>query len=111
MLLVPFVDVDYVSRMVIQLAKSKGMKVIASASSDEKVEFLRQIGSDVAFNYKTTSSREVLQREGPISVYWDNVGGESLQAALDTMIVGGTVIVSHSSLSSNPCMYVIFVFS
>jgi hypothetical protein len=72
-----------VGSMVIQLAKRDGLKVIASAGSDEKVEFMKSIGADVAFNYKTTNTREVLEREGPIDIYWDNVGGESLEAALD----------------------------
>ncbi|KAJ7120596.1 hypothetical protein C8R43DRAFT_1090904 [Mycena crocata] len=69
--------------MVIQLAKQAGMKVIASAGSEEKVKFMQSIGAHVAFNYKTTSTREVLEKEGPVDVYWDNVGGESLEAAID----------------------------
>jgi len=72
-----------VGAMVIQLAKRDGLKVIASAGSDEKVKFMREIGADVAFNYKTTDTREVLEREGPIDVYWDNVGGDVLDAALE----------------------------
>ncbi|KAJ7119361.1 hypothetical protein C8R43DRAFT_1035354 [Mycena crocata] len=72
-----------VGSMVIQLAKQAGMKVIASAGSEEKVKFMQSIGADVAFNYKTTSTREVLEKEGPVDVYWDNVGGESLEAAID----------------------------
>lgn len=54
--------------MVIQLAKRDGLKVIASAGSDEKVKFMKEIGADVAFNYKTTSTREVLEREGPVDM-------------------------------------------
>ncbi|KAI0788288.1 NAD(P)-binding protein [Fomes fomentarius] len=68
--------------VVVQLAKADGLKVIASAGSDNKVEYLRLIGADVAFNYKTTSTQEVLAKEGPITIYWDNVGGQSLDAAL-----------------------------
>jgi NADPH-dependent curcumin reductase CurA len=41
-------------RLVIQLAKQDGQKVIASAGSDEKVKFMKEVGADVAFNYKTT---------------------------------------------------------
>lgn len=83
---------------VIQLAKRDGLKVIASAGTDEKVAFMKELGADVAFNYKTTKTSEVLQKEGPIDVYafgyfakakmtdvsryWDNVGGETLEAAL-----------------------------
>jgi NADPH-dependent curcumin reductase CurA len=56
------------SRFVIQLAKLEGLKVIASAGSDDKVKFMKEIGADVAFNYKTTSTAEVLKREGPIDM-------------------------------------------
>ncbi|KAJ6455894.1 hypothetical protein C8R47DRAFT_1250596 [Mycena vitilis] len=75
--------------MVIQLAKRDGLKVIASAGSDDKVEFMRSLGADIAFNYKTTDTREVLAREGPIDVYWDNVGGSFLDAALEYAAVYG----------------------
>ncbi|KAJ7482969.1 hypothetical protein B0H11DRAFT_1208640 [Mycena galericulata] len=64
-----------VGSIVIQLAKQDGLKVIASAGSEEKVKFMKEIGADVAFNYKTTDTREVLEKEGPIDIYWDNVGG------------------------------------
>jgi len=72
-----------VGSSVVQLAKLEGLKVIASAGSDEKVKFLKSIGVDVAFNYKTTATREVLAKEGPINIYWDNVGGETLEAVID----------------------------
>lgn len=71
-----------VGSFVIQLAKLEGLKVIASAGSDEKVAFARSLGADVAFNYKTESTEEVLKREGGIDIYWDHVGGETLDLAL-----------------------------
>ena len=97
---------------VIQLAKADGLKVIASAGSDEKVEFMKQIGADVPFNYKTTSTDEILAREGPIDLYavcysckipwhnyqysyWDNVGGETLESALNAAAVNARFIVCH----------------
>ena len=55
-------------RIVIQLAKLDGLKVIASAGSEEKVKFIKEIGADVAFNYKTTSTNEILAKEGPINM-------------------------------------------
>jgi NADPH:quinone reductase-like Zn-dependent oxidoreductase len=55
--------------MVIQLAKQAGLKVIASAGSEEKVQFMKSMGADVVFNYKTTATREVLAKEGPIDMY------------------------------------------
>ncbi|KAJ6550056.1 hypothetical protein B0H19DRAFT_1160303 [Mycena capillaripes] len=69
--------------MVIQLAKQAGMKVIASAGSEEKVEFMKSLGADIAFNYKTTDTRAVLAKEGPINVFWDNVGGDIVDAAIE----------------------------
>jgi len=72
-----------VGSMVIQLAKRDGLKVIASAGSEAKVKYMKEIGADVVFNYKTTDTREVLAREGPIDIYWDNVGGDILDAALE----------------------------
>lgn len=68
--------------MVLQLAKAKGLKVIASAGTDAKVEYMRSLGADVAFNYKTSSYASVLSQHGPLDVYWDNVGGEGLDAAI-----------------------------
>jgi NADPH-dependent curcumin reductase CurA len=62
---------------VIQLAKLEGLKVIASAGSDNKVKFLKEIGVDVAFNYKNTSTREVLEKDGPINmqafIWWEGL--------------------------------------
>ncbi|KAF8811023.1 NAD(P)-binding protein [Phlegmacium glaucopus] len=81
-----------ISRLVIQLAKLDGLKVIGSAGSDEKVQFMKEIGADVAFNYKTTSTTEVLEKEGPIDVYWDNVGGSTLEAALWNAATGARFI-------------------
>ena len=72
-----------VGSMVVQIAKNEGLKVIGSAGSEEKVKFLKELGVDVAFNYKTTDTREVLQKEGPIDIYWDNVGGDTLDAVLE----------------------------
>ncbi|KAJ3556936.1 hypothetical protein NM688_g1753 [Phlebia brevispora] len=71
-----------VGSFVVQLAKAAGLKVIASAGSEDKVAFVKSLGADVAFNYKTTSTEEVLKKEGPINIYWDNVGGETLDATL-----------------------------
>jgi NADPH:quinone reductase-like Zn-dependent oxidoreductase len=53
---------------VIQLAKLDGLKVIASAGSEEKVKFMKELGADVVFNYKTTSTNEILAKEGPIDM-------------------------------------------
>lgn len=60
--------IDHRCRMVIQLAKQQGLKVIGSAGSDDKVEYMKKIGADVAFNYKTSNTADVLSSEGPINM-------------------------------------------
>ena len=78
-----------------QLAKVRGCKVIGSAGSMEKVKFLREeCGFDIAFDYKTGPVVEQLQVEAPdgIDVYFDNVGGESLEAALSALRLHGRII-------------------
>lgn len=82
-----------VGATVVQLAKSQGLKVIGSAGSEDKVKFLKEIGVDVAFNYKTTSTKEVLAEHGPIDIYWDHVGGQTLEAALDAANTFGRFII------------------
>lgn len=81
-----------VGSFVIQLAKLQGLKVIASAGSEDKVDFIKSLGADVAFNYKTANTWDVLKREGPINIYWDNVGGETLDAALANAARGARFI-------------------
>lgn len=62
-------DAGAVGAMVIQLAKADGLKVIASAGSDDKVGYMKSLGADVAFNYKKTRTEDVLKKEGPIQMY------------------------------------------
>lgn len=52
----------------VQIAKAEGLKVIASAGSDEKVEFVKSLGADVVFNYKKTKPRDVLEKEGLVNM-------------------------------------------
>jgi NADPH-dependent curcumin reductase CurA len=78
-----------------QLAKLRGCRVIGSAGSAEKVKFLREeCGFDIAFNYKVGPVLGQLNLEAPdgIDVYFDNVGGEALEAALSALRVHGRII-------------------
>jgi NADPH-dependent curcumin reductase CurA len=45
------------------------LKIIASAGSSEKIEYLKKLGVDVAFNYKTEDANKVLRKHGPIDMY------------------------------------------
>ena len=87
-----------------QLAKLRGCRVIGSAGSPEKVQaLLDDCGFDAAFNYKTEPTLDQLRRAAPegIDVYFDNVGGESLEAALSTLRVHGRIIACGSIASYN----------
>lgn len=54
--------------LVVQLAKKDGLKVIASAGSDAKVQFCKDVRADVTFNYKTVNTLDVLKKEGPLQL-------------------------------------------
>ena len=84
-----------VGSLVGQLAKLKGASlVVGSAGSDEKVAWLtEELGYDTAFNYKSGPVATQLFAAAPdgIDVYFDNVGGDHLQAALHSLNVHGRV--------------------
>jgi NADPH-dependent curcumin reductase CurA len=83
-----------VGSMAGQIAKLKGAaRVIGSAGSDEKVRWLREIGFDAAFNYKAALVAEQLREAAPegIDVYFDNVGGDHLEASLAVLNTYGRV--------------------
>jgi NADPH-dependent curcumin reductase CurA len=84
-----------VGSIVGQLAKLKGCRVIGSAGSPEKVAWAKEIGFDDAFNYKEESPAEALDRLCPdgIDVYFENVGGDHLEAALPRMRTFGRVVL------------------
>ena len=68
-----------------QIGKIKGCRVVGIAGTDEKCRWLTgELGFDAAINYKSESVLEALKRHCPagIDVYFDNVGGEILDAAL-----------------------------
>ena len=53
-------------RFVIQHVKQDGMKVIASTGLDDRVQFLKELSADVAFNYKTTMTSKSWPRKTPL---------------------------------------------
>jgi len=74
-----------VGSMACQIAKAKGHTVIGSAGGPEKVAFLKEIGVDHAVDYKAEPDlTAAVRRAAPdgIDVYFDNVGGDHLDAAL-----------------------------
>ncbi|MFB7029106.1 MULTISPECIES: NADP-dependent oxidoreductase [unclassified Streptomyces] len=80
-----------------QMARLKGAsRVIGSAGSDEKVKWLvEELGFDAAFNYKNGPVRDQLREAAPdgIDVYFDNVGGDHLEAAISSLKVHGRATI------------------
>jgi len=80
-----------------QIAKTKGCRVIGSAGSEEKVKWLvDQAEIDDAFNYKQVDDiSEHLRKICPdkIDIYFDNVGGKHLEAALQNMKTFGRIVL------------------
>jgi len=77
-----------------QIAKLRGHFVIGSAGSDAKVTYLlNELGLDAAFNYRAGAVAELLGDVAPegIDVYFDNVGGDHLEAALGALRAWGRV--------------------
>jgi len=73
-----------VGQIVGQLAKREGLTVIGSAGSDDKVKWLQtELNFDHAFNYKTANVKAELAKFNPLNIYFDNVGGDQLEAAID----------------------------
>jgi len=73
-----------VGSAVVQIAKARGMTVIGSAGGADKCEFVRSLGADAVIDYKAGSVLKQLSEAAPkgIDVYFDNVGGDHLDAAL-----------------------------
>jgi NADPH-dependent curcumin reductase CurA len=81
-----------VGQVACQVARLKGCTVIGSAGGAKKTAFLREIGVDQVIDYKAEPDlKAALRRAAPdgIDVYFENVGGAHLEAALDSARVGG----------------------
>src|SRR3569832_2648226 len=84
-----------VGSLAVQIAKLKGCAVIGSTGNDDKVAWLQSLGLDAVINYKKEPIRDALEKATPkgIDVYFDNVGGDHLEAALRRMNTLGRIAV------------------
>jgi NADPH-dependent curcumin reductase CurA len=85
-----------VGSTVCQLAKADGATVIGIAGTDAKCKWLESHGCDSAINYKTTADMtKAVRKAAPdgIDVYFENVGGDMLEAALNNMKIFGRMAV------------------
>ncbi|KAL5711791.1 2-alkenal reductase [NAD(P)(+)] [Ranunculus cassubicifolius] len=106
-----------VGQLVGQLAKLYGCYVVGSAGSNQKVDILKnKLGFDEAFNYKDEPDLDIaLKRYFPqgIDIYFDNVGGPMLDAALLNMNIHGRIavcgMVSQQSVSYTEGIHNLFM--
>lgn len=97
-----------VGQLVGQLAKHEGLKVIGSVGSDEKLDYIiKDLGFDGGFNYKKEKPADALARLAPngIDIYYENVGGEHLDAALGAINNFGRVVVCGMISQYNSAPY------
>ncbi len=81
---------------VIQLAKAKGARVIATAGSDDKLALCRELGADVAINYRETDWVEAVNEATGwrgVDVAFDAIGGEVTQQTFKTMGFNGRHLI------------------
>jgi NADPH-dependent curcumin reductase CurA len=81
-----------------QMAAIAGCRVIGSAGSEEKITWLRELGFDAVFNYREQRPRDALAGLAPdgIDIYFDNVGGDHLEAAIGALRTYGRVVACGS---------------
>jgi NADPH-dependent curcumin reductase CurA len=85
-----------VGTVVGQIAKIKGCTVVGIAGGAEKCDYIvKDLGFDAAIDYKSEGVSKALQKHCPkgIDVYFDNVGGEILDAALTQLARGARVVI------------------
>jgi hypothetical protein len=81
-----------------QMAKIAGCRVLGCAGSAEKIAWLREIGFDHAFDYRESTLRDAVAHAAPdgINIYFDNVGGDQLEAAIGALRKRGRVVACGS---------------
>jgi NADPH-dependent curcumin reductase CurA len=93
-----------VGGLAVQIAKLRGHTVVGSAGSAAKVAFVRDVlGADAAFCYRDGDVRDLLAATAPdgIDLYFDNVGGEHLEAALAALRPQGRVALCGAIATYN----------
>uniref|UniRef100_A0A665UZS4 Prostaglandin reductase 1 n=1 Tax=Echeneis naucrates TaxID=173247 RepID=A0A665UZS4_ECHNA len=109
-----------VGSVVGQIAKIKGCKVVGSAGTDAKVAYLKELGFDVAFNYKTVGSlEEALKKASPegYDCFFENVGGYFSTVALPQMknfgriaVCGSISVYNDSTPQTGPYPHLTMIF-
>jgi NADPH-dependent curcumin reductase CurA len=79
-----------------QIAKIKGCRVVGIAGGEEKCRWItEELGFDAAIDYKSENVAAALRERAPdrVNVYFDNVGGEVLDAVLTRIAPGARIVI------------------
>lgn len=76
----------------VQLARIAGLEVVAQVGNPENDRFVRELGAAETVNYKTLSLKEWAEKEGPVDIVFDNLGGRTLEDAWYAVKDGGALI-------------------
>ncbi|MGH3373996.1 MAG: NAD(P)H-quinone oxidoreductase [Actinoallomurus sp.] len=79
-----------IGTMAIQLAKARGARVLCTAGSEEKLERCRELGADIAINYRT---EDFVKVAAPVDVILDNMGASYLARNVETLGTGGRLMI------------------
>lgn len=84
-----------VGSTVVQMAKAIGAKVIATAGSAEKVALARQLGADVALNYKTDDVDAAIRQAAPagLNVWWETLREPNFERTVPLLAPRGRMVL------------------
>ena len=89
-----------------QIARIRGCRVVGIAGGPEKCAYIRGLGFDAAVDYKSENVYRALQQHCPkgVDVFFDNVGGDQLEAALSLLARNGRIIICGAISQYNATM-------
>src|SRR3569833_663606 len=79
-----------IGTMAIHLAKARGARVLCTAGSPEKLARCRELGADIAINYRT---EDFVKEAAPVDVIRDNMGASYLARNVETLGTGGRLMI------------------
>jgi NADPH2:quinone reductase len=84
-----------VGSMVVQMAKAAGARVLATGGSDEKVARCKELGADVAVNYKTQDIEEAVRDFAPqgVDVFWETLREPNFDQIVDFLAERGRIVL------------------
>jgi len=84
-----------VGAMVVQMAKATGARVVTTGGSDEKVARCRELGADLALNYKTQNVSEELEKFSPdgVDVFWETMREPNFDEIVATLASRGRIVL------------------